>query len=130
MLGLTLFFQSIVVACGVRKVWKKEFEGLDRPSQQIKRLHSILGDLGMTPRYSMEKAKAIRDERELAQELSEYSFDRLKSRLNLLCSEEVQDFDKAMKRREKGLRSSSETAESVEQDDSDGDAPVRKKVSH
>jgi len=102
--------KSIVVACGVRKVWKKEFEGLDRPSQQIKRLHSILGDLGMTPRYSMEKAKAIRDERELAQELKE-----------------VQDFDKAMKRREKGLRSSSETAESVEQDDSDGDAPVRKK---
>lgn len=62
----------MVVACGVRKVWKKEFEGLDKPSQQIKRLHLILDDLGMTPRYSIEKARAIRERRELAQELSGY----------------------------------------------------------
>ena len=72
----------MVVACGTRKVWKKEFEGLDKPSQQIKRLHSILGDLGMTPRYSLEKAKAIRERRELAQELSGYPFNRRASVLN------------------------------------------------
>lgn len=72
----------MVVACGVRKVWKKEFEGLDKPSQQIKRLHSILGDLGMTPRYTLEKAKAIRERRELAQELGGYSFNRFVSRFN------------------------------------------------
>lgn len=74
-----------MLACGVRKIWKKEFEGLDKASQQVERLHSILGDLGMTPRYSLEKAKAIREQRELAQELSESrcSFNRIVSRLNL-----------------------------------------------
>ncbi|KAG6381730.1 hypothetical protein JVT61DRAFT_334 [Boletus reticuloceps] len=102
--------KGIVVACGVRKVWKKEFEGLDKPSQQIKRLHSILSDLGMTPRYTLEKAKAIRGQRELAQELKD-----------------VQEFDKATKGRAKGLRSSSETGVSTEQDDSDVVACSRKK---
>ncbi|KAF8553555.1 hypothetical protein OG21DRAFT_1509996 [Imleria badia] len=102
--------KGIVVACGVRKVWKKEFERLDKPSQQIKRLHSMLGDLGMTPRYSMEKAKAIREQRELAQEL-----------------QEVQAFDRAIKRRQQGLRSSSETGESMDGDKSDADVPARKK---
>ncbi|KAG8221053.1 hypothetical protein J3R82DRAFT_2564 [Butyriboletus roseoflavus] len=102
--------KGMVVACGVRKVWKKEFEGLDKPSQQIKRLHSILGDLGMTPRYSLEKAKAIRERRELAQELKD-----------------VQEFDEAIKRRGKGLRSSPETEHSSDKGDSDVDVPGRKK---
>ncbi|KAH0836773.1 hypothetical protein J3R83DRAFT_8522 [Lanmaoa asiatica] len=102
--------KGIVVACGLRKVWKKEFEGLDKPSQQIKRLHSILGDLGMTPRYSLEKAKAIRERRELAQEL-----------------QDVQEFAKATKRRGKGPRGSCETEESMAQGDSDADVPARKK---
>lgn len=76
----------MVLACGVRKIWKKEFEGLDKASQQVKRLHSILGDLGMTPRYSLEKAKAIREQRELAQELSESrrSFNYIASKLSLV----------------------------------------------
>ncbi|KAF8448895.1 hypothetical protein L210DRAFT_3523402 [Boletus edulis BED1] len=102
--------KGIVVACGVRKVWKKEFEGLDKPSQQIKRLHSILSDFGMTPRYTLEKAKAIKEQRELAQELKD-----------------VQEFDKATKGRAKGPRSSSETGVSMEQDDSDAVTCSRKK---
>jgi hypothetical protein len=61
--------QSLVVACGIRKVWSKVFEGIDKPSQQIKKLKEMLSDLGMKGRHSMEQAKAIREKRELAQEL-------------------------------------------------------------
>ena len=52
----------------MRKVWSKEFKDLDS-SQQIKRLREILADLGMTGRLSLEQAKAIKEKRELAQEL-------------------------------------------------------------
>jgi hypothetical protein len=61
--------QSLVIACGVRKVWVKEFKGLDQPSQQIARLRDILKDLGMSGRMSMEQAKSIKQKRELEQEL-------------------------------------------------------------
>ena len=37
--------------------------------QQIKRLKEILAEVGMTGRYSMERAKTIREKRELAREL-------------------------------------------------------------
>ncbi|OSX64344.1 hypothetical protein POSPLADRAFT_1073872, partial [Postia placenta MAD-698-R-SB12] len=63
--------KSLVVACGVRRVWAKEFKDLERPSDQIKRLKQILADLGMTGRMSLEQAKAIREKRELAQELED-----------------------------------------------------------
>ncbi|EPT01092.1 hypothetical protein FOMPIDRAFT_1059975 [Fomitopsis schrenkii] len=63
--------KSFVVACGVRKQWAKEFKGLDRPSEQLRRLKQILSDLGMTGRMSLEQAKAIRAKRELAQELED-----------------------------------------------------------
>lgn len=61
-----------MVACGVRKVWKKEFADLDTPSGQVRRLREILKDLGMSGRPSLEKAKSLRAQRELAQELSAY----------------------------------------------------------
>ncbi|KAJ3002074.1 hypothetical protein NUW54_g6045 [Trametes sanguinea] len=63
--------KSLVVACGVRKVWSKEFSGLDRPSDQIRRLKQILSDLGMTGRMSMEQAKAIKAKREFEKELQD-----------------------------------------------------------
>lgn len=65
--------QSFVVACGVRKVWSKVFEGLDTPAQQIKKVKEILNELGMTGRSSLEKARAIREKREFAQELRKYA---------------------------------------------------------
>ncbi|KAF8202417.1 hypothetical protein BJ912DRAFT_1053607 [Pholiota molesta] len=63
--------KSLVVACGMRKVWSKVFEGLDTPQQQIKKLREILTDLGMTGRMSMEQAKAIKEKRELEKELAD-----------------------------------------------------------
>ncbi|KAG9021299.1 hypothetical protein FS837_007371, partial [Tulasnella sp. UAMH 9824] len=61
--------KSFVLACGVRKKWVKEFEGLDTSAQQINKLRKILADLGMTGRLSLEKAKEIREKREFAQEM-------------------------------------------------------------
>lgn len=45
------------------------FQDLDTPQQQIKKLKEMLTELGMTGRMSMEQAKAIKEKRELAQEL-------------------------------------------------------------
>ncbi|KAH9851855.1 hypothetical protein C2E23DRAFT_827932 [Lenzites betulinus] len=63
--------KSFVVACGVRKVWAKEFKDLEKPSEQIRRLKQILADLGMNGRMSMEQAKAIKAKREFEQELQD-----------------------------------------------------------
>ncbi|KZV96400.1 hypothetical protein EXIGLDRAFT_733322 [Exidia glandulosa HHB12029] len=69
--------KSFVVACGVRKVWSKEFKDMDKPSQQIAHLKRMLAELGMSGRLSMEKAKSIRAQRELQKELQDVvEFDR------------------------------------------------------
>jgi hypothetical protein len=53
-------------------LWSKEFQNLDRPAQQIARLKDILAELGMgSGRMSLEKAREIKERRELAQELGE-----------------------------------------------------------
>ncbi|KAG2075600.1 hypothetical protein BDR04DRAFT_1091104 [Suillus decipiens] len=104
--------KAIVVACGVRKVWKKEFADLDTPSGQIKRLKDILKDLGMTGRLTLEKAKSIKAERELAQELRD-----------------VQDFAEAQRRREtrkeKGISQDEQSGSGS--DDEDEELPVKRK---
>ncbi|KAG1812919.1 uncharacterized protein BJ212DRAFT_1482978 [Suillus subaureus] len=104
--------KAIVVACGVRKMWKKEFADLDTPSGQIKRLKEILKDLGMTGRLTLEKAKTIKAERELAQELRD-----------------VQDFAEAERRREtrkeKGVSEDEQSGSGS--DDEDEGPPVKRK---
>jgi hypothetical protein len=59
----------MVLACGVRKVWTKEFQNIPKSSQQIKRLKELLTELGMSGRFTLQQAKGIKDKRELAQEL-------------------------------------------------------------
>jgi hypothetical protein len=56
------------VACGVRKQWTRELNGLST-SAQIAQIRNILNDLGMEGRMSLEQARMIRVRRELAQEL-------------------------------------------------------------
>ena len=112
--------QSLVVACGVRKVWSKEFKDLDNPSSQIKRLKSILMDLGMTGRMSIEQAKAIKAKREFAQEL-----------------EDVKDFEKKVVGRSVGHssrkklgsgRKEVESSGEDESDDKESDVPRKKRT--
>ena len=90
--------QSFVHACGVRKVWTKEFQNLDGPSQQVKRLREILAGLGMDGRLSMEKAKAIKEKRDLAQELgkSRFRMSRLYSLIHETFVEDVRSFEQAV----------------------------------
>lgn len=56
------------MACGVRKQWTRELNGLST-SAQIAQIRNILNDLGMEGRMSLEQARVIRVRRELAQEL-------------------------------------------------------------
>ncbi|OJA08073.1 hypothetical protein AZE42_02235 [Rhizopogon vesiculosus] len=104
--------KAMVVACGVRKVWKKEFADLDTPSEQIKRLKEILKDLGMSGRLSLEKAKSIRAKRELAQELKD-----------------VQEFAETSRRREMRKENGVSENEDLgsESDDEDDTPPIKKK---
>ncbi|KAI6164547.1 hypothetical protein EDD17DRAFT_1561102 [Pisolithus thermaeus] len=100
----------IIVACGMRKAWKKEFQGLDRPKQQIKRLHEILAELGMTPRYTMEKAREIKKKREFEQEL-----------------QDVKEFEEALRERDRKKQASASESDSDEPSNSDG-ASLSKKT--
>ena len=61
--------QGWLIKCGIRKFWSKELAPYDTPKTKIKHLKQMLAEAGMTGRYSQEKAKQIREERELKQDL-------------------------------------------------------------
>ena len=61
--------QSWLLKCGVRKLWHRELAPYQTPKEKIKHLKEMLEDVGMTPRYSAEKARAIKEARELKAEL-------------------------------------------------------------
>lgn len=61
--------QGWLVKCGIRKLWHRELADYDTPKPKIKHLRKMLEDAGMTGRYSNEKAKDIKERRELAAEL-------------------------------------------------------------
>ncbi|RPD58945.1 hypothetical protein L226DRAFT_536488 [Lentinus tigrinus ALCF2SS1-7] len=103
--------KSLVVACGVRKVWSKEFKGLDKPSDQIRRLRQILSDLGMKGRMSMEQAKVIREKREFEQEL-----------------EDVKEFAQKMESANRRRSAKSVAAEQEDVDESDVDIPPKRRM--
>ena len=54
---------------GIRKVWGKYLKPYETPKAKIKHLREMLVEAGMTGRFSQEKAKQIRDQRELAADL-------------------------------------------------------------
>ncbi|KAK9322067.1 hypothetical protein V1517DRAFT_324529 [Lipomyces orientalis] len=63
--------KSWVVKCGVRKQWTRELAPFDTKQDKIAHLQRILQGLGMTPRYSLEKAKKIRERREMEAEVAQ-----------------------------------------------------------
>jgi len=107
--------KGFVLACGVRKVWSKEFKDLERPSQQIARLEQMLRELGMQGRFSLEQAKSIREQRELAQEL-----------------QDVQAFNKAVSTgrpfRSRGVKGEKKASEEIEIEESDTEVPAKRKT--
>lgn len=111
------------MACGVRKMWyvylgpswsqrssydffaprSKELKDCETPTRQIAHIRKILSELGMSGRMSLEQAKAIREKRELAQEISTFT-SACNLHLSDLCLQtgDVIAFDQ-----EKGLAASS-----------------------
>lgn len=63
--------QGWLVKCGVRKLWSKELAPYETPKLKISHLRDMLSKIGMTGRFSAEKAKQIREERELKADLEE-----------------------------------------------------------
>ncbi|KIW37435.1 uncharacterized protein PV06_10475 [Exophiala oligosperma] len=61
--------QGWLVKCGIRKLWGKELKPYETPKSKIKHLKEMLADVGMTGRYSIEKANQIREARELAADI-------------------------------------------------------------
>ncbi|KZS94335.1 hypothetical protein SISNIDRAFT_38041 [Sistotremastrum niveocremeum HHB9708] len=71
--------KSFVLACGVRKVWAKEFKDIRSTRQQIAHVKRILADLGMNGRLSLNQAKQIKEQRELMKDLEAVQeYDRLR----------------------------------------------------
>lgn len=61
--------QSQLLKCGIRKLWHRELAPYATPKAKISHLKSMLSDVGMTGRFSAEKARAIKEARELEAEL-------------------------------------------------------------
>jgi hypothetical protein len=62
--------QGWLIKCGIRKMWFRELAPYDTPKAKIKHLKKMLEDAGMKGRYSVEKARQIREERELQEDLT------------------------------------------------------------
>lgn len=63
--------QSRLSKCGVRKMWHKELSPHATPQAKIGHLRGLLKDVGMTGRFSAEKAKRIKARRELQAEVDD-----------------------------------------------------------
>ena len=61
--------QGWLVKCGIRKLWGKELKPYDTSKAKIKHLRDMLSEVGMTGRYSLEKANQIKESRELAADI-------------------------------------------------------------
>ncbi|KAF2101783.1 hypothetical protein NA57DRAFT_73224 [Rhizodiscina lignyota] len=61
--------QGWLVKCGIRKLWHRELASFSTDSAKISHLKEMLNDAGMDGRYSVEKARQIKERRELAADL-------------------------------------------------------------
>lgn len=61
--------QSQLVKCGIRKIWAFELKKYDSDGEKIRHLQGMLKDIGMTGRFSDQRAKEIKEMRELQADL-------------------------------------------------------------
>ena len=61
--------QSWLLKCGIRKLWHRELAPYSTPAAKISQLKKMLNDAGMEGRFSVEKAREIKERRELEQDL-------------------------------------------------------------
>ncbi|KAK6006633.1 hypothetical protein QM012_005641 [Aureobasidium pullulans] len=62
--------QGELLKCGVRKLWHRELASYDTPRAKIGHLKQMLKDVGIVGRFSEQKAKAIKERRELEEDLA------------------------------------------------------------
>ncbi|KAI9894207.1 MAG: hypothetical protein M1814_004061 [Vezdaea aestivalis] len=79
--------QSWLLKCGIRKLWHRELAPFDSPRAKIKHLKGMLAEAGMEGRYSVEKARQIKEERELKADVEEVN------RMNSHWGDRVQSND-------------------------------------
>lgn len=63
--------QGWLVKCGIRKLWGKELAPFSSPRDKIAHLKQLLKDAGMTGRFSEQRAREIREQRELRADLDD-----------------------------------------------------------
>lgn len=63
--------QGWLVKCGIRKIWSVYLSRFETPKEKISHLKSMLKDAGMENRYSEEKARQIKEDRELRADLED-----------------------------------------------------------
>jgi len=61
--------QSQLLKCGIRKIWGIELKKFETDKEKIAHMQQMLHDVGMTGRFSEQKAKEIKEQRELASDL-------------------------------------------------------------
>lgn len=61
--------QSWLLKCGIRKLWHRGLAPYSTPKERIRHLKGMLEEVGMRGRFSAEKARQIKESRELAAEL-------------------------------------------------------------
>ncbi|KAL4870762.1 hypothetical protein BDV12DRAFT_194965 [Aspergillus spectabilis] len=61
--------QGWLIKCGIRKMWARELAPYETPRAKVKHLKDMLKDAGMDGRFSLEKARQIKEERELREDL-------------------------------------------------------------
>ena len=61
--------QGWLLKCGIRKIWAFELKPYETSKAKIKHLKNMLSDIGMTGRFSLEKASQIKEARELAADI-------------------------------------------------------------
>ncbi|KJX92881.1 hypothetical protein TI39_contig5817g00009 [Zymoseptoria brevis] len=61
--------QGWLVKCGIRKLWHRELASCDTEKAKVQHLKKMLEDAGMEGRPSNEKAKSIKEARELQEEI-------------------------------------------------------------
>ncbi|CAN6637812.1 hypothetical protein TRVA0_016S02080 [Trichomonascus vanleenenianus] len=67
--------KSQLLKCGVRKQWAKVLDPMDSDRDRINYLKNQLTLLGMTGRFSLEKARKIKEAREFEQEMKDLNAD-------------------------------------------------------
>ena len=61
--------QGWLAKCGIKMVWHKELARFDNSKDKIRHLRAMLADAGISGRFSIEKAKKIKERRELEAEV-------------------------------------------------------------